>query len=75
MKSLLWIGVIVCVLGIGSFFVSFPQRERHSMSAGGMSVGVETTHSKSLPPAASLVMVVGGLSMAAAGGLLRKGKS
>lgn len=75
MKPLLWIGVIVFVLGIVSFFVTFPQRERHSMSAGGMSVGVETTNSRTLPKAASLVMVVGGLAMAAAGGLLGKNKS
>jgi nucleoside recognition membrane protein YjiH len=74
MKPLLWIGVIVFVLGILSFFVPFPQRERHTMSAGGMSVGVETTHSQTLPTTASLVMVAGGLMMAAAGGLLRKGK-
>jgi hypothetical protein len=75
MKLLLWIGVIVFVLGIGSFFVPLPQRERHSMSAGGMSVGIETTHSQTLPTTASLIMVVGGLMMAAAGGLLRKGKA
>ncbi len=75
MKPLLWIGVIVFVLGIASFFVPFPQRERHSMSAGGMSVGVETTSSQTLPVTASMVMVVGGLLMAAAGGLLGKNKS
>ena len=75
MKSLLWIGVVVFVLGIASFFVPFPQRERHAMNAGGISVGVETTDSKTLPVAASVVMVVGGLSMAAAGGLLGRNKS
>lgn len=75
MKALLWIGVIVFVLGIASFFVPFPQREKHSVKAGGMSIGVETTDSKTLPVAASVVMVVGGLSMAAAGGLLGKNRS
>jgi hypothetical protein len=75
MKPLLWIGVIVFVLGIGSRFVQFPQREKQTMSAGGMSVGVETTHSQTLPEAASLVMVIGGLMMAAASGLFRKGKA
>lgn len=49
MKPLLWIGVIVFVLGIGSFFVPLPQREKHTMSAGGMAVGAETTHSQKLP--------------------------
>jgi hypothetical protein len=75
MKPLLWIGLIVFVLGIASFFVPFPQREKQTMSAGGMSVGIETTHSRTLPAAASVVMIVGGLSMAVAGGLLRKGKA
>jgi uncharacterized protein YjeT (DUF2065 family) len=75
MKPLLWIGVIVFVLGIGSLFVQFPQREKQTMSPGGMSVGVETTHSQTLPEAASLVMVIGGLMMAAASGLFRKGKA
>jgi len=73
MKPLLWIGVIVFVLGLGSFFVPFPQRERQTMSAGGMSVGVETTHTQTLPPAASLVMMIGGVMMAVAGGAFRKG--
>jgi hypothetical protein len=75
MKPLLWIGLIIFVLGIASFFVPFPQRESQTMHAGGMSVGVETTHSQRLPAAASVVMMVGGLSMAAAGGLLRKGRA
>lgn len=74
MKLSLWIGVIVFVLGVASFFVPFPQREKQTLSAGGMSVGVETTHSQTLPTAASLAMVVGGLILAAAGGL-RKGKA
>ena len=75
MKPLLWIGIIVFVLGIASFFVPFPQRERQTVSAGGMSMGIETTHSQTLPPTASVVMMVGGLMMAAAGGLFRKGKA
>ena len=73
MKPLLWIGVVVFVLGIASMFVPFPQREKQTMSAGGMSVGVETTHTQTLPPAASLVMMVGGVMMAVAGGVLRRG--
>ena len=75
MKPLLWIGLVIFVLGIGSFFVPLPQREKQTLSAGGMSVGVVTTHSQTLPVAASMVMMVGGLMMAAAGGLLRKAKA
>ncbi|HYX69623.1 MAG TPA: hypothetical protein VE825_10855, partial [Terriglobales bacterium] len=73
-KVLLWVGVILVVLGIASFFVPIPQREKESVSAGGVSIGVETTHSQPLPVAASVAMVIGGSLMAAAGGLRRKGK-
>ena len=75
MKPLLWVGIIVFVLGIASFFVPFPQREKQTMHAGGLSMGIETTHSQTLPPTASVVMMIGGLAMAAAGGLLRKGNA
>ncbi|MGB9103274.1 MAG: LPXTG cell wall anchor domain-containing protein [Terriglobales bacterium] len=75
MKPLLWIGVIVFVLGIASFFVPFPQRESQTLRAGGMSMGIETTHSQTLPATASVIMMVGGLMMAAAGGLFRKNKA
>ena len=75
MKPLLWIGVIVFALGIASFFVLFPQRERQTVRAGGMSMGIETTHSQTLPATASVVMMVGGLMMAAAGGLFGRGKA
>ena len=75
MKPLLWIGVIVFVLGIASFFVPLPQRESQTLRAGGMSMGIETTHSQTLPATASVVMMIGGLMMAVAGGLLRKGKA
>ena len=75
MKPLLWIGIVIFVLGIASFFVPFPQNERQALHAGGMSMGIETTHSQTLPATASVVMMVGGLMMAAAGGLLRKGKA
>ena len=75
MKPLLWMGVIVFALGIASFFVPFPQRERQTVRAGGMSMGIETTHSQTLPATASVVMMVGGLMMAAAGGLFGRGKA
>jgi nucleoside recognition membrane protein YjiH len=75
MKPLLWIGVIVFVLGIASFFVPFPQRESQTLRAGGMSMGIQTTHSQTLPATASVVMMVGGLLLAAAGGLFRNNKA
>ncbi len=74
MKLLSWVGVILLVLGIASFFVPIPQREKQTVSAGGVSVGIETTHSQTLPVAASVALVVGGSILAAAGGLRRKSK-
>ena len=75
MRPLLWVGVLIFVLGIATIFVPFPQHEKQTMSAGGMSVGVETTHSQTLPFAASLVMMVGGTMMAVAGGVFQKTKA
>lgn len=74
MRFLLWVGVILVVLGIASFFVPIPQREKQTLSAGGVSVGVETTHSQPLPVAASVALVVGGAIMAAAGSWRRKSR-
>lgn len=74
MKVLLWVGVLLVVLGIASFFVPIPQREKETLSAGGVSVGVETTHSQPLPVAASIAMVAGGSIMAAAGGWRRRSR-
>lgn len=67
MKPLLWIGLVVFVLGIGSFFVKLPQSEKQTVSAGGMSVGIESTHSHTLPPMASIALVVVGMILAANG--------
>jgi hypothetical protein len=63
----LWIGLVVLVLGIGSFFVAMPEKHREGIKIGSASVGVETTTSQKLPVYVSVILVVGGISMVLAG--------
>jgi hypothetical protein len=67
MKALTWIGVLLLVLGIASFFITVPQKERQGVKLGGASVGVETTTSQHLPAWASAVLLVGGILVIALG--------
>jgi uncharacterized membrane protein len=66
-RILLWIGVVLIVLGIASFFVAVPQKQHEGIKFGGASVGVETTTSEKLPVYASVIILVGGISMVLAG--------
>ncbi len=68
MRPLSWVGLIVLVLGIASFFVSVPQKQRQGVKFGGASLGVETTTSQKLPPYISGILVVGGIVLLLAGG-------
>lgn len=67
MKPLFWVGAVVLVLGILSLFVAIPQRESHGMSAGGVSMNVETKTSNKIPPIASGIMIVVGAGLMIAG--------
>jgi hypothetical protein len=68
MKALFAVGLLVLILGIASFFVALPHSENHGVRIGDASVGVRTTTSHKLPPAVSVVLVVGGIVMMIAGG-------
>jgi hypothetical protein len=68
MKALFVVGLLVLILGIASFFVALPHSENHGVKIGDASVGVQTTTSHKLPPAVSVVLVVGGIVMMIAGG-------
>jgi hypothetical protein len=68
MKALFAVGLVVLILGIASFFVALPHTENHGVKIGDASVGVQTTNSHKLPPAVSIVLVVGGIVMMVAGG-------
>ncbi|HYS53920.1 MAG TPA: hypothetical protein VER58_09200 [Thermoanaerobaculia bacterium] len=61
MKALFILGVILIVMGVASLFVPFPVREKHSMKAGPLSVGVETTDQKKVDPIISVVLIGGGV--------------
>lgn len=67
MKSLLWIGVVVLVLGIASLFVPIPHSEREGIKAGNIDIGVQTHHSERVSPIISAVMIAGGIGMMIAG--------
>ena len=61
MRPVTWIGVLLLVLGIASFFVSIPTKERQGVKLCGASVGVETTSSQHLPTWASALLLIGGI--------------
>ena len=63
MKSLFWIGTVLLVLGIASFFIPIPHTEREGVKAGGISLGIETRHEEKLPPIASGLMIAAGAAM------------
>lgn len=67
MRALFIAGLVVLILGIASFFVAVPVKQKHSVKAGPLSVGVETTDYQKLPPAVSGVLVAGGIVMMIAG--------
>ncbi len=68
MRGLFWIGLVVFVLGIASFFVPIPHNERHGIEAGGVSIGVQTRDNERVPVYISAILLVGGVSMMIAGG-------
>ena len=67
MKMLFWMGVAVLVLGVLSLVVAVPHTERDGISAGGMSVGIQTQHSERVSPIVSGALLLGGIGMMIAG--------
>lgn len=66
MKTLLYVGLVLVVLGVTLLFVPLPYTERHAIKAGGLSVGVQTTHSEKAPPVVSVALILGGVVLAVA---------
>jgi hypothetical protein len=66
MKIMLIAGIILVVLGIASLVVPIPHSESQGIDAGGMNIGVQTTHSERVSPIVSVVLVAGGLALAIA---------
>ena len=71
MKPLSWVGIILIVLGLLSFVVPLPHSEHEGISAGGMSVGVDTHHSETVSPIISAAMILAGAGILIVG----RGKS
>lgn len=65
MKPLFWVGLVVLVLGVASFFVSIPHQEKHGVKVGDASVGITTRNDEKVPLAVSIVLLVGGLGLMA----------
>ena len=60
MKQLFWIGLVLTALGLLSLAVPIPHKERQGLSAGDISIGVQTQHSDRVSPIISAVMILGG---------------
>jgi hypothetical protein len=57
MKAL---GLLLLLLGVLSFLVPVPHRERHGLSIGDARFSVQTEHSEKLPPAVGITLVAAG---------------
>lgn len=71
MKPVFWVGLIILVLGVLSFFVPIPQQEKHGISVGDASIGVTTRSDEKAPTWLSAVLVVGGIALMGVGGRTR----
>jgi hypothetical protein len=63
MKQLFWIGLVLIVLGLASLVIPVPHSEREGISAGGVSVGIQTQHSETVSPIVSAVLILGGAGL------------
>lgn len=63
MKILFWIGLILMILGLASFFVAIPSSDRNGITVGGVSMEVETSRQEKLPPLVSSLIIVSGAAM------------
>jgi hypothetical protein len=63
MKLLFWIGVLSVAIGLISFVVPIPHKERERFSGEGMFMGVTNQHSQTISPIISVVMILGGAGM------------
>jgi hypothetical protein len=60
MNALVVAGGILLVLGLLSLVVPIPQKERHGIEAGGVSVGITTHSDEKVSPILSGAMIVAG---------------
>ena len=67
MRILFVVGLILLVLGIASLFVPIPQHQQHGITAGNLSIGIETVEKQKVHPAISAVLIAGGVLLLLAG--------
>lgn len=61
MKALALAGVVLLVLGILSFVVPLPHKEKHGVSIGDAKFSIQTENSEKLPPAVGIILLGGGV--------------
>ena len=71
MKILLFAGLILVVLGIGSLVVPIPHTETEGIKVGKTNLGVQTSHSERVSPVISVVLIAGGIALSIAGSRTR----
>jgi hypothetical protein len=67
MKTLLYVGLILVVLGIASLVVPIPHTQTQGIKVGDANFGVQTTHSERVAPVISIVLIAGGIALSIAG--------
>jgi hypothetical protein len=67
MKTLLFAGLLLVVLGIASLVVPIPRSETQGIKVGDTNIGVQTSHSERVSPIISAVLIAGGIALAIAG--------
>jgi hypothetical protein len=67
MKMMFAIGIALLVLGIVSFIVPIPHTEREGISAGGVSIGIQTRHSERVAPIVGCALLLAGAGLMVAG--------
>ena len=67
MRILFGIGLATLLLGMVSFLIPMPRREREGLQVGGVSIGVETRHEEKVSPIVGAALILGGAGMMIAG--------
>jgi hypothetical protein len=67
MKIIFSIGILLVLLGIASLVVPISHTHREGISAGGMTVGVQTQRSERVSPIVSCALLLAGGALAIAG--------
>ena len=71
MKTLLFAGLLLVVLGIASLVVPIPRTETEGIKVGNTNLGVQTSHSERVSPMISIVLIAGGIALSIAGARAR----